>query len=632
MDELGRPSYGASVSPDGRAFAHLVEVDGYPRAVQRWLDGMQVSTSRFVRLPVDGPVTAMRHSPDGAWLALEIEPDGSNRHQVWLVTTDPRDPRAWRVDDGANDGRADSLLIGWDGVRIAISVQGDDQIGEARLIDPTTRAAEVVDRRHGARLYDSWAGSQVIRTGPRSHRGVVLRHRGQEHVLLGGDPGSSAEDAIIVADRRPRHLRRPKPRRFGPTDHSIGDLDDLGGRLSVLVQTDHGGDRSRLVLATLTPDGVTDQVLAERPDADLDQFEISADGTVVALLWNVAGGHSKLQMLHLDDRTLTPPLDLGGQVASEASLSADGQLLAVTLQGPGQRRTVELVDPSTGEWVQIERPPRPGGVFVQPEFRTFCASDGLELNGWWYAPPGWTEPGPVVVWFHGGPEGQSRPDYSYVFPTLLEAGLAVFAPNVRGSGGFGRAFVHADEGPLRPRGISDVVDVVAHLVDSGLADPDSLAITGRSYGGYLTNATLAFHPGLFRAGVAICGMSDLHTFYRDTEPWIALAAYSKYGHPVDDADLLTELSPMRRVEAIDVPLLTIHGGSDTNVPVNESIQLTEALQRLGRRAECVVMPGEGHEFTKPENQQRLAELVRDWVLPALGGERTLNEWNATKAS
>ena len=139
---------------------------------------------------------------------------------------------------------------------------------------------------------------------------------------------------------------------------------------------------------------------------------------------------------------------------------------------------------------------------------------------------------------HGGPEAQERPTFSPQHQALVAAGFTVFAPNIRGSSGFGRAFVHADDGHGRLDAFGDVLACADFLVDLGVADPDRIAVTGRSYGGYLSLATLAFSPGVFAAGVDICGMSDLHTFYRDTEPWIAAAAYSKYGHPEEDRGLL----------------------------------------------------------------------------------------------
>ena len=112
---------------------------------------------------------------------------------------------------------------------------------------------------------------------------------------------------------------------------------------------------------------------------------------------------------------------------------------------------------------------------------------------------------------------------------------------------------------------------------------DRVACCGWSYGGYLTLAALTFHPELFAAGVSICGMSDLGTFYRNTDPWIAAEAYPKYGHPINDRELLDRLSPLLRVEALSAPLLLVHGANDTNVPPSESRQMFDAVRRLGRR-------------------------------------------------
>lgn len=619
MDLFGRPTRGASVSPDGSAFAHIIEVDGYPRAVQRYLtadeSGVRVSSSRFVKLPVQGPVRRVIHSPDSRWLACQVDPEGGERSEVWVVTNDPADKRAWRINE-VEDVNAE--LVGWDGNRIAITVEDDDCIGESRLVDPKNHEIEIVDRRRGGRFADSWAGSHLIRQGPRCDRSMSLVRGHREVPLLPLDPGSTTDPGHILDDH--------KPMRFPHVDgweeqwfpaHLVESDDPRGGYVRVVARTDHDANRLHLVMLTVTRGGVSRRVLAERDDAELDDFVVSDDASTAALLWNIRGGYSELEMLSLVDGSSLGEIPLGGSVASEPSLSADGTLLAVTVEGPGLPRSVELYSTRTCAWVEITRPARVAGG-VHPVFRTIRARDGLMLNGWLYCAPGAEGPGPVAVWFHGGPEGQSRPEYSYVFPTLLDAGITVFAANVRGSSGFGREYVHADDRERRWAGITDGIDIARELIDAGIADPERIAATGRSYGGYLTNALIAFHPGTFTTAVAICGMSDLTTFYEKTEPWIGAAAVSKYGHPVADAELLAALSPLRRAEDIDVPLLTIHGSSDTNVPVPESQQIVAALRAGGQEAECVIIDGEGHEFTRPANRQRVAELVRDWLLESWG--------------
>jgi dipeptidyl aminopeptidase/acylaminoacyl peptidase len=286
----------------------------------------------------------------------------------------------------------------------------------------------------------------------------------------------------------------------------------------------------------------------------------------------------------------------------------------MTIEGPDMPRTVELVNPRSRQWELIDRAPPRGPVVpgfsaaAAPE--TIIARDGLALNAWLYRA---SAPSGAVVYLHGGPEGQSRPGYNEIFARLVNDGITVLAPNVRGSGGFGRTFVHADDKEKRFAAIDDVADCVRFLVANGLADPTRIACAGWSYGGFLTLAALTFHPDLFAAGVSICGMSDLGTFYRNTEPWIADAAYPKYGHPVNDRELLDRLSPLLRVDALTAPLLVVHGANDTNVPVGESEQIVEALRQAGREVRYLLFNDDGHAISKRENRAALAEAMTEWL-------------------
>jgi dipeptidyl aminopeptidase/acylaminoacyl peptidase len=303
-------------------------------------------------------------------------------------------------------------------------------------------------------------------------------------------------------------------------------------------------------------------------------------------------------------------------------------MVALTVEGPSLPRTVELVDPRTREWERVDREPSRGPIIpgfssgTRPE--TITARDGLKLNAWLYRPTDTARKG-AVIYLHGGPEGQSRPDYSEIFPELVNDGITVLAPNVRGSGGFGRTFGHADDKENRFAAIDDVADCVRFLIDNELADPRRIACAGWSYGGYLTMAAMTFHPALFAAGITICGMSDLTTFYRNTEQWIADGAYTKYGHPVSDRELLERLSPLRRVDALAAPLLVVHGAHDTNVPVGESEQIVDALRAAGRDVRYLLFSDDGHEIAKRENRATLAAAMREWLNRAFGVSEPLVE-------
>ncbi|MBD0322622.1 MAG: S9 family peptidase [Aldersonia sp.] len=600
---------GASLSPDGSAFACIVDDGGYPRAVQRFLSGRRTTSARWVELPVEGQVTRVIHSADGHWLAVQIAPHGANRTQVWVVTTDPEDRDA-RMLGTADDSTIE--LVGWDGTLVAVVATDEEGISEARLVNPHTQDVVVLDRRVGGHLVDAWRadgehGSALLRVGPRGYRELLLLTGGQKVPLLPADPGSTTDIGIILDDHHQ-----------GGPDNPYRSAGLFGARAygnRVLVRSDNGCEFARLLEVVASDKGISYRVLAEREDCELDEFIVSDDTSTVALLWNVKGC-SELQILYLADGSLSDPIDLPGLVASELSISADGSMLAVTVQGPGMPPSVELVDPRTGEWGPVEPARTEIDRARAPQLHEFPARDGTPLSGFLHRAEH-AGPGPVLLYFHGGPESQERPGYSFLFPRLVEAGITVFTPNVRGSTGYGRTFAHADDRYGRFAGIDDVADCVAYLVEHGIADPARMACAGRSYGGYLTLAALTFHADLFATGVAICGMSDLASFYANTEPWIAAAAYPKYGHPEFDRELLHELSPIHRIDDLVAPLLVVHGAYDTNVPVSESEQIVAALRERGRRAEFLLFPDEGHEIVKRENRAVLADTMADWLTEVL---------------
>lgn len=605
------------MSPDATAFAHLVDDGGYPRAVQRFLRGWRASSSRDVELPVEGPVTSVLHSADGHWLACQLAPEGGTRSQIWVVTTDPDDRDARRIDHWPSGVEGTAELIGWDGARVAAILTGEDGVGSSCLIDPSEGTTTVLDRRSGGRLVDAWAGASLVRVGPRGYRELIMLRGLTETGLLPYDPGSTTDTGIILDDHGPRRVRSGVEGEIFELYHPAKDygLNSTEGYVRALIRSENGAEHARLIEVTVTADGVAYHVLADRPGYELDEFTVSDDLSTVAMLWNIHGA-SELQILEYGDNTLYDPIPLPGMVASQLSISAGGSMLALTVEGPDKPPTVELVDPRTREWELVDREPSSGPTSADPTLETITARDGLQFTGWLFQPPDGIETIGAMLFLHGGPEGQGRPGYNEFFPALLEAGICVFLPNVRGSGGFGRTFMHADDRERRFAAIDDVADAVDFLVDNGHAPRGRVACCGWSYGGYLTQAALAFHPEQFAAGISICGMSDLNTWYRTTEQWIAAAAYPKYGHPVSDRDLLEQLSALPRVAALTAPLLLVHGLNDTNVPPSESQQMYDALVALGRDPELLVFDDDGHEIDKRENRAVLLKAMTAWLMAA----------------
>jgi dipeptidyl aminopeptidase/acylaminoacyl peptidase len=374
-------------------------------------------------------------------------------------------------------------------------------------------------------------------------------------------------------------------------------------------------------------------VLAARDDCDLDLAALDPAGARAALVWNV-DGRSELDLLDLRTGLVDPLPCPPGDVITSAAFTRDGKALLVGNEGPTVPRTITRIAldehsvlPFGGAHPVtplLPAEPRNAEHLVAPELLHFSGEDGLPLTGWLFRPAASFGAVPTLLWLHGGPEAQERPVFQPLFQALLAEGVAVFAPNVRGSGGYGRSFSQADDLERRFVAITDVRAAVDALVDDGLADPSRIGVSGRSYGGYLTLVALAWFPELFRVGVDVCGISDFATFYAQTEPWIATAATTKYGDPHTHAALLRDLSPIHSVDRITAPLLVVHGAYDTNVPIVEAEQIVAALQERGASPGYLLFDDEGHEVHSTANRVVFVREVVRWVTGQLldVGEQT----------
>ncbi|MEU6476640.1 alpha/beta fold hydrolase [Streptomyces sp. NPDC047017] len=445
----------------------------------------------------------------------------------------------------------------------------------------------------------------------------------------------SRDGTLALLRRGPRGRREAVVLRT--TDHvttctvPVADGDPWIGSFSpradtLWLRSNTGREFAALLVAALDQEGRPHRwsVEASRDDTDLELLRCGHDGGTAVLAWNVRGT-SEVEIRDTDPSAPAgaatgPPraLPLPHEVATRVVDAGPRLLLA--LSGSQRRPGIWWLP----EGVSLVRTPwssrdedavPPGRPPVRPVHRRPAARDGLPLNGWYYRAPGRGPgaPAPCVIHLHGGPEDQERPVLDPLYHEILGRGLDIFAPDVRGSSGYGRSFVDADLGRGRFAAIDDVADCAAHAVLAGPADPRRLAVMGHSYGGYLTFASLVRHPDLFRTGVAVCGMSDFATFFEGTEPWIAQSAANKYGHPVDDRELLHALSPMSRIDALRAPVLAVHGEHDTNVPPGESEQFVRAARERGVTAELLTLRDEGHDFLRADNRRHFRRAAADWL-------------------
>ena len=592
-------SWAPTLSPDCARIAFLSDRSGSPCVWVQHLPAKGRSTEPTMIKISDDPVVGVNWSADGAWLGCCLATDGGVRTQVWVVRPDGSDAR--RI-AGSSDAHAELGPWTRSGHRVVVTIPAERAENKtvSYLADPATGELTILASGDLISVLDLSVDQEyvIIRDGQRGRQFCVVVDRGadQDYPLLPHPAIGSTERAII----------RPSP---------AGEDEPL----IAYVATDAGLPRRQLVAIPLGPHGWrgSSGVLCPREDAELEGLDADDSGRFLLLVWNV-DGRSELELLDTWTEQSRVLPGVPGLVVSGALLSRDGSTAVVAVEGPERPRELWSLDVVTFAWRRAtDIPPLPNRPLVRPTLATFTARDGLRLSGWLYRVPGQLSAGPAMISLHGGPEAQERPSFNPQHQAMTEAGITVFAPNIRGSSGFGRAFVHADDVHGRLDAFDDVLACRDFLVGNGIADPGRIAVTGRSYGGYLTLASLAFSPGLFAAGVDICGMSDLQTFFRDTEPWIAAAAVSKYGHPEHDETLLKAISPLHAAANIDVPLLVVHGELDSNVPLGEARQIVGALRRLGRPVEYLQLDGEGHEYRRADSRKILIRRMLRFLCGAL---------------
>jgi dipeptidyl aminopeptidase/acylaminoacyl peptidase len=245
-----------------------------------------------------------------------------------------------------------------------------------------------------------------------------------------------------------------------------------------------------------------------------------------------------------------------------------------------------------------------------------------------------SSPIPFIVNYHGGPEGQSRPVFSAANQFLLSEGFGILQPNVRGSTGYGRAFLMMDDYKKRWDSVKDGVFAAEWLVENGHAQPGRIATYGGSYGGFMSIACLvedqsrvdakARSTRLFGAGVDIVGIVNLQTFLEKTSGYRRKLREVEYG-PLTDPEFLQSVSSINQVEKINVPVFIAHGFNDPRVPVEEAMQLATRLkdQAFARKdmtlmPRLFVAPDEGHGFAKLDNRLYFTQRVSEFLKSTIG--------------
>jgi len=393
---------------------------------------------------------------------------------------------------------------------------------------------------------------------------------------------------------------------------------------SVILATNRDSEFVWLARRSLEGDGRLDTVW--RGDWDVEHAVVDAASRRLAWVVNV-DGVSTYHARDLDTGRDVPVPELPAGWCTHFAISPDGRRLAACVGRATSPLDVYIADLETGAVTRLTRS-FTGGVdeaeLVEPELVRFAARDGRQVPAWLYRPRAGDGRRPVVVSIHGGPESQERPGPPSTFAFyqyLLSRGIAVLAPNIRGSTGYGKTYqslIHRDWGGAELR---DIESAARYLRGLDWIDPDRMAVYGGSFGGFATLSAMTRLPEYWACGVDIVGPSNLVTFARAVPPFWRHMMKRWVGDPDEDHDLLIERSPITYVENVRSPLLVLQGAHDPRVVKPESDQMVERMRRLGREVEYHVFEDEGHGFTKRANQLRAYRLVTDFLERQLAVDR-----------
>ncbi|MGG1659857.1 S9 family peptidase [Brevibacillus sp. NRS-1366] len=358
---------------------------------------------------------------------------------------------------------------------------------------------------------------------------------------------------------------------------------------------------------------------------DIEEVKLSADEQSLAFTIN-EGGRSALALYALNDRQWSKAGNVPDGVITSVSWLSEDQV-AFVLKSPtllGDVWTYTISSEGSKQVTKIGRSEAIEATLIEPELRTFQSFDGLEVPYFLYAKER-KKNSPVVVYVHGGPENQIRAEYHPVFQYLANQGFTVVAPNVRGSMGYGRAYVKLDDVRKRMDSVADLAWLVKDLSKQDTVNPHAIGIMGRSYGGFMVLAALTHYPDLWAAGVDIVGISHFRTFLENTGEWRRKLREVEYGSLEHDSDFFEEIAPLNHSGKIQAPLLVFHGRNDTRVPVSEAEQLVADMQGRGQEVDLHIFEDEGHFTEKLDNHITLNQKITQFFMHHLVTPNTEKE-------
>jgi len=301
-------------------------------------------------------------------------------------------------------------------------------------------------------------------------------------------------------------------------------------------------------------------------------------------------------------------------VCANPEWSSDGKRISYTFTTPTRPKHLFVVSVKSGEVQQLTYSMAEGKfekTLVMPEKISYRSPDKLTIFAYLYKPSSIRagERLPGIIWIHGGPSSQFRDTFQQSVQFFVQHGYVVLQPNIRGSSGYGKEFEKANNRFWGQCDLKDVLAGVEYLKSLPYVDRRKMGITGTSYGGILTMATVANAPGVFQAAVPCSGDADWIRAYHDDELRHVKMWNYELGPVEENEELYRKLSPINHVENITTPTFILHGeGKYPGSP--QSKLFATALQKYYKVFRYKAYPGETYYVQSFENRcQMLLDML-----------------------